>query len=144
MSHNITYRKNGVEISDPSAEGVPPIATESAPADASDAGSSRSAKPQMSAVQIANLVMPSRSRMILGFAKKAWSFAIAVGSWMFTRDMQRARYIKRIEACLGCEHRTRTGIVGHCSKCGCGRNKLSELAVKAAMPAAKCPEKKWQ
>ena len=144
MSDKITYRKNGVPISDPSSEGVPSISAESAPADATHAGSSQPPRTEMSAVQIANLAMPSRRVMILRFGRKAWSFVVAVGSWMVTRDMQRARYVKRIEACLACPHRTRTGIVGHCGKCGCGRNKLSELSVKAAMRAAKCPENKWE
>lgn len=77
------------------------------------------------------------------FAARARSFIRAVASWIFGRRISRKRYEMRISACLGCEHRQAATPVGYCGACGCGRNPLSELSIKAKMPAAQCPTGKW-
>lgn len=53
----------------------------------------------------------------------------------------------RLKACSECPELMRSGKegeLGWCKACGCGTNARAELTIKATMPAATCPLKKWE
>jgi hypothetical protein len=56
------------------------------------------------------------------------------------------KYAARIDACMSCpqfQKAEEDGKIGWCKACGCSQNSRAELSVKARMPAARCPLKKW-
>lgn len=84
--------------------------------------------------------VPERS-----FVAKAISYAKAEVS-LLTQFISEEDVRKRLEACRGCPNlkpSQEPGELGWCGACGCGKNKRAELTVKARMPAATCPKKKW-
>lgn len=55
-------------------------------------------------------------------------------------------YQARLSQCRTCKFLSpsdKEGEIGWCKGCGCGQNSRAELTVKAKMPAATCPLKKW-
>lgn len=57
----------------------------------------------------------------------------------------------RVNACKACPHRkdalgnaTDPGGIGFCDACGCGGRRRAALSIKATMPAATCPQGKWE
>ena len=57
----------------------------------------------------------------------------------------------RLDACKACPKRkdsiageTDPGGIGFCDACGCGGRKRAALSIKATMPAATCPQGKWE
>lgn len=95
--------------------------------------------------KIASLHRPSLKRSLLRFVKNVRSFFVAITSPLWKKRLTNAQYEARIAACLGCEHLQRTNAApfGFCGACGCGKNKFSELTVKANLPGASCPKGKW-
>lgn len=79
-----------------------------------------------------------------GLFAKAVSYAIARASSV-VGAVPDADRDARLAACAGCEalRPLPAPQVGYCLACGCGETALAELTVKAAMPAATCPKKKW-
>lgn len=76
-------------------------------------------------------------------ARRAVQLIKAVSSTV-TQTIEPAEVAARIELCRKCDHLVPGDPVGHCGACGCGRTRLAELTVKAAMPAAQCPIGKWE
>ena len=53
----------------------------------------------------------------------------------------------RLKACSECPQLMKSseeGKLGWCGACGCGTRARAELTIKATMPAATCPLKKWE
>jgi len=80
-----------------------------------------------------------------GFMEKAISFARAAASTVLS-EISPEEIEERLAACRGCEalRPMPAPQVGFCLSCGCGEHPLAELTVKAKMPAATCPRKKWK
>lgn len=77
--------------------------------------------------------------------EKAGSFLRATASAVLS-SLPDDEVEARLAACRGCEALKPLAPpqVGHCLACGCGESSLAELTVKARMPAATCPKKKWK
>jgi len=97
------------------------------------------------AQQIARLHRPSVQRFLMQFVKRIKLFFVAITSPVWKKRLTNAQYEARIAACLGCEFLAKTpgAPLGHCNACGCKKNKLAELTVKANLPGASCPKGKW-
>lgn len=79
------------------------------------------------------------------FLAKAVSYAKAEVS-LLTQFISEEEVQRRLAACRECPKLQASAVedeVGWCKACGCGKNRRAELTVKARMPAAKCPLKKW-
>lgn len=97
------------------------------------------------AEQLARMYRPSIWKLLRSTMQRAVSFAKAITSPLWKKRLTKSQYEARLAACLGCEFLAKTpgAPLGHCNACGCKKNKLAELTVKANLPAASCPRGKW-
>lgn len=100
-------------------------------------------KAQATAKQLTTLHRPSLWKAIKRKAKQAVSFVKAVLSPLWQKRLTNTQYADRLAQCLQCPHLEHGQPLGYCKACGCGRNKLAELTIKAHLPGSTCPEGKW-
>lgn len=79
------------------------------------------------------------------FGDKIAGYIKAEASQIVAGPLDDEKYDARIALCQSCDALEVRAApeVGHCKDCGCGKNRRSELTVKARMPMATCPRKKW-
>jgi hypothetical protein len=79
--------------------------------------------------------------------EKARSFVEAVISIAKDAAPTKEIYDARINVCIECPAfeiaMEKPKQIGHCKACGCGKNPLSSLAVKAGIAKSSCPKKLW-
>lgn len=75
----------------------------------------------------------------------AADYLIAEASLLAHGPLPPALVEERLVACRGCERLQRRpeAPVGYCAACGCREWARAELTVKASMPAATCPLRRW-
>lgn len=79
------------------------------------------------------------------FLGKVISYVKAEAS-LLLGSLGKDKYLDRIEKCKTCPALIPSSVpeeLGWCSACGCGKSRRAELTVKARMPAATCPLKRW-
>lgn len=78
---------------------------------------------------------------------KARSFMEAVVSLAKDKAPTKQQYDARIAICIECSafdiSIEKPKQIGHCKACGCGKNPLSSLAVKAGILKSTCPKNLW-
>ena len=79
--------------------------------------------------------------------QKARSFIEAMVSVVKDAAPSKEVYDERIAICVECPAFEiaikNPKQIGHCKACGCGKNPMSALAVKAGIAKSTCPKKKW-
>lgn len=78
-----------------------------------------------------------------GLIAKAASWIKAEASRVLEGDLPEDQYQARLKACRACPKLKAGDPVGWCGACGCGTRRRAELSIKAKMPKATCPLKKW-
>lgn len=79
--------------------------------------------------------------------QKARSFIEAMVSAVKDAAPSKEIYDERIAICVECPafeiSIAKPKQIGHCKACGCGKNPMSALAVKAGIAKSTCPKKLW-
>ena len=98
---------------------------------------------------IAQVIAPAPQPQ-LSIVGKIASWAKAEASLLLRGPLELEQVDARLSECRACDQRADeidgaqdAGGVGFCNACGCGGNKRAALSVKATMPDATCPLKKW-
>lgn len=78
-------------------------------------------------------------------ATQAASYVRAEASLLILGPVSRETFETRKIACMSCDHRVESDgdSIGYCGVCGCGSRKRAMLTIKATMPFATCPLKRW-
>ena len=78
---------------------------------------------------------------------KATSFLSAMASAIIDERPSKEAQMARLAICVGCDafeiEMQQPKKVGWCKACGCGKNPLSALSVKASIKKSNCPKNLW-
>lgn len=81
----------------------------------------------------------------ISFLNKIKSFTLAMASKALQPAAGRAQRRARLATCASCRRFEPTGDfrIGFCGACGCGKTKISTLAVKSRILRSSCPLLRW-
>jgi hypothetical protein len=97
----------------------------------------------LKAKTLTSLHRPSLRKSVKKKIEQIVSFLKAILSPLYTKRLTNAQYTERLAQCLQCSQLEQGQPLGFCKACGCGRNRLAELTIKAHLPGSTCPQGKW-
>lgn len=76
---------------------------------------------------------------------RLFRYAAAEASRIVSGPLPPEAVAARLTVCRQCPERVESvdDAVGYCGACGCGSRRRARLTIKAEMPRATCPRKKW-